>query len=203
MLTRVFRTFSEFTHKHQILRGMISYGILFPCGSLAEQTLVEKRNFRTYDWNKCLKFCLFGVCFNGPALYMWMRVAAVMWPRTDIKSSMCKALTELVAYDPIAIGTFLFTMSRMEGRSTEESRQEVYSKFLDAYKVGAIYWPCVQTVNFAFVPLKNQVVYTSFFSMLWTTFLAYIKQMDIPNVDVDHHMEFHMDIHILDFHIHF
>lgn len=100
---------------------------------------------------------------------------------------------------------------------------QVRSKFLETYKIGAIYWPTVQTVrapppfyvynyvncitsyilyvcsgaqhtasasacifieysfkfqiNFTFVPIKNQVVYTSFFSMLWSGFLAYEKHL--------------------------
>lgn len=71
----------------------------------------------------------------GPTIYAWMRLASIMWPRTDIKSSMCKALTEQVAYDPFAISTFLFTMSLMEGKSTAEARHEV-----NKYKYFIIIW---------------------------------------------------------------
>ncbi|XP_065354440.1 protein Mpv17 [Calliphora vicina] len=194
------KRFIEFSHKYKIIRGMISYGLLYPCGSLAEQTLIEKRNFKTYDYKKCLKFSLFGFCFMGPTIYAWMRLASIMWPRTDIRSSMCKAITEQVAYDPMAISTFLFTMSLMEGKTVEEARREVSSKFLDAYRIGIIYWPCVQTINFAFVPVQNQVIFTSFFSMCWTTFLAYVKFLELPDVDVDDHLDHHLDLH---FHIHF
>lgn len=61
----------------------------------------------------------------GPTIYGWMRLASIMWPRTDIKSSMCKALTEQVAYDPMAISTFLFTMSLMEGKTYDDAKREV------------------------------------------------------------------------------
>lgn len=70
-------------------------------------------------------FSLFGFFFMGPTIYCWMRLASVMWPRTDIKSSICKAVTEQWAYDPMAISTFLFTMSLMEGKSYEEAKREV------------------------------------------------------------------------------
>ena len=50
------KRFIEFTHKYKIVRGMISYGLLWPCGSLVEQTLIEKRTFKTYDWRKCFKW---------------------------------------------------------------------------------------------------------------------------------------------------
>lgn len=49
------KAFIDFTNRYKIVRGMISYGLLWPCGSLIEQTLVEKRTFQTYDWMKCLR----------------------------------------------------------------------------------------------------------------------------------------------------
>ncbi|KAH8318128.1 hypothetical protein KR074_010471 [Drosophila pseudoananassae] len=197
MAANMFRNFVNFTNKHRVIRGMISYGTLWPCGSLIEQTLIERRTFQTYDWMKCLRwFGIFGFFFMGPTIYAWIRLAGIMWPRTDIKSSICKAVTEQAAYDPMAISSFLFCMTLMEGNSYKDARREVADKFLEAYKVGVIYWPCVQTVNFAFVPARNQVVFTSFFSMCWTTFLAYIKFLQMhPHVDLDHH---EIDIHFLE-----
>lgn len=56
---------------------------------------------------------------------------------------------------------------------------QVKAKFFDTYRIGAVYWPVVQTINFKFVPAKNQVVCTSFFSMLWSAFLAYMKHLEI------------------------
>lgn len=52
----MFRNLVNLTNKYKVLRGMISYGTLWPCGCLIEQTLIEKRTFRTYDWMKCLRW---------------------------------------------------------------------------------------------------------------------------------------------------
>lgn len=71
------------------------------------------------------RFGLFGGFFVGPTLYLWMRLAGVMWPKIDVKSSLCKAVTEQVSYDPMLITTFLFGMSIFEGKSYEDSRAEV------------------------------------------------------------------------------
>lgn len=56
MSKMLYKRFVEFSHKYKIIRGMLSYGLLYPCGCLAEQTLVEKKNFKTYDWKKCFKY---------------------------------------------------------------------------------------------------------------------------------------------------
>lgn len=55
---------------------------------------------------------------------------------------------------------------------------QVKEKFFDTYKVGVIYWPIVQTVNFGFVPARNQVIFVSFFSMVWSTFMAYVQHLE-------------------------
>jgi len=52
----MFRNFVNLTNKYKVLRGMLSYGTLWPCGCLIEQTMVEKRTFRNYDWMKCLRW---------------------------------------------------------------------------------------------------------------------------------------------------
>lgn len=39
-------------------------------------------------------------------------------------------------------------------------------------------WPAVSTLNFALVPEKNRVVFISCCSLLWTCFLAYMKELD-------------------------
>jgi hypothetical protein len=46
---------------------------------------------------------------------------------------------------------------------------------MNIYAVGFVYWPLAQTINFWLVKPKNQVIYASFASLIWTTFLAYIK----------------------------
>lgn len=45
----------QLLNEYKCVRGMISYALLWPAGSLIEQTLVEKRTFLTYDWTKCLR----------------------------------------------------------------------------------------------------------------------------------------------------
>lgn len=71
------------------------------------------------------RFSVFGFCCLGPAMYAWVRLANAMWPRSDIRSALCKAYTEQVAYDPLAIVTFLFLMTLMEGGTSSDAKREV------------------------------------------------------------------------------
>lgn len=50
-------------------------------------------------------------------------------------------------------------------------------------KAAMCVWPMISTANFALVPEKNRVVFISMCSLIWTCFLAYVKQLDQKNVD--------------------
>lgn len=67
-------------------------------------------------------------------------------------------------------------MTLLEGGSTEDAINETKQKFLPTWQTAVCVWPFVQTVNFCFIPEKNQVPFVSVCSFMWTVFLAYMKQ---------------------------
>lgn len=168
--------------KYPILRGVVSYAALWPTGSLIQQT-IEGRRYPNYDYMRCLRFAFWGSCVIGPTMFLWMRLANRIFPQKTLKSSVKKALLEQIVYDPWAISAFLFVMTILEGKDKEEAKLEVKEKFLDTYKVGVVYWPIVQTINFGFVPARNQVIFVSFFSMVWSTFMAYMQHLELKRLE--------------------
>lgn len=110
---------------------------------------------------------------------------------------------EQISYTPAAMISFYFLMSLLEGHRFEEAIDEVKSKFWPTYKVKLLYfvqiqnsliyigyfkaamcvWPAVSTLNFALIPEKNRVVFISVCSLLWTCFLAYMKQLDKKEIN--------------------
>lgn len=47
------RVVKEVLKEYPIIRGMISYSILYPIGSIIEQTFIEDKNIKTYNYVKC------------------------------------------------------------------------------------------------------------------------------------------------------
>lgn len=110
--------------KYPILRGVVSYAALWPTGSLIQQTIEGKR-FPNYDYMRCLRFAFWGSCVIGPTMFIWMRLANRLFPKKNLPTSIKKALMEQIVYDPWAISAFLFVMTVMEGKTTEEAKTEV------------------------------------------------------------------------------
>lgn len=101
-----------------------------------------------------------------------------MWPHTNFRSGITKAIVEQFSYGPAASVTFFYGMSLLEMKTHKEAVTEVKDKFYETWKVGVCVWPVVQTINFTFVPERNRVPFVSIASLMWTTFLAYMKQLD-------------------------
>ncbi|XP_076654416.1 mpv17-like protein [Halictus rubicundus] len=165
----------EVSQKYPIVRGMASYTVIWPTGSLLQQKISGNEEL---NYIQALRFSLYGGFFVAPTLYCWLRCSSYFWPKSDIKSAITKALVEQVSYGPAAMCCFFFGINLLELKPVAECVEEVKQKFWPTYKVGVCVWPILQTVNFFFVPEHNRVVYVSFCSLIWTSFLAYMKALE-------------------------
>lgn len=77
---------------------------------------------------------------------------------------------------------FFFAMSLLDGGTIKDACTEVQNKFWPTYKVAICFWPVFQTINFAFIKERNRVPIVSLGSLGWTTFLAYMKQLEIDKL---------------------
>lgn len=149
--------------KYPLTKGMLAYSIMWPTGNIIQQTMVGKRwgnlfyfekiilvartsrfillliifphTIDTYDWGKCVRFSLYGSLFVAPTLYGWVRITTVIWPVSNFRTAITKAVVEQCTYGPMATACFFFFMSLLESKTIEESKTEVVEKLLPTVKV--------------------------------------------------------------------
>ncbi|XP_011494624.1 PREDICTED: mpv17-like protein [Ceratosolen solmsi marchali] len=167
--------FRQFTKVYPIARGMASYTVIWPVASLIQQKISGKEQL---DYIQAMRFSLYGGFFVAPTLYCWLKCASYFWPKPDLKSAITKALVEQVTYGPSAMCCFFFGINLLELKPISECINEVKVKFWPTYKVGVCVWPILQTINFFFIPERNRVIYVSICSLMWTSFLAYMKALE-------------------------
>ncbi|XP_041977673.1 mpv17-like protein isoform X2 [Aricia agestis] len=171
-------------NKYPILRGMVSYGCIWPISSFIQQTVEGKRfnSENSYDWWRCIRFGIYGSCYVAPTLYSWLTLASLAWPATTLRAGLAKTFFETISYTPFAMCSFYFFMSLLECKTFKEAAAEVSTKFWPTYKVGASIWPAVALVNYTLIPPKNRVPFISICSLIWTCFLAYMKHLEKEEV---------------------
>lgn len=164
-----------FVSAHPLAKGVIAYSIVWPTSSIMQQTL-EGKKLKDYDWMRVLRFGLFGGCFVAPTLYGWLRVASTMWPQTNLRIGALKAIVEQASYAPFASTSFYFGMTVLEGKGYEAAKAEVKDKFPKTVKIAIFIIPVLQTINFGLIPEPNRILFVSFCSLFWITFLAHMQK---------------------------
>lgn len=54
----------------------------------------------------------------------------------------------------------------------------IYIFYLNYFQVGATVWPTIAMINFCLIPPRNRVPFISLCSLVWTSFLAYMKHLE-------------------------
>lgn len=79
-----------FVQKYPITRGMITYATMWPVSCLIQQTLIEGKNYKNYDYWSAARFSFYGGMCVATSLYGWIRLSSVIWPKNNFKTAITK-----------------------------------------------------------------------------------------------------------------
>lgn len=161
--------------KFPLIRGMISYAVIWPTCSIVQEYIENGTTIDKADWPRACRFGIFGTFFMAPVFYTWMKYTGKFFRRNNLRTAITRAVIEQVTYSPLAMAYFFFGMSILEMKPLQTCVNEVKEKFWPTYKVGVVFWPTAQTINFYFVSEKNRIVFVSVASFVWTIFMAHMK----------------------------
>lgn len=68
-------------------------------------------------------------------LYGWVKLTSFVFPGSNFRTGLTKAVVEQFTYGPAATASFFFFMSLLEHKTIEESKEEVCRKFIPTMKV--------------------------------------------------------------------
>lgn len=86
-VSRVFNSVNEFSMKYPVVRGMVSYGTIWPTGCFLQQIVAGDEKF---DYSRAARFSFFGCFYVAPTINTWLTIARTIWPKNDIKSAVIK-----------------------------------------------------------------------------------------------------------------
>ncbi|KAK8736126.1 hypothetical protein OTU49_004835 [Cherax quadricarinatus] len=159
-----------------VLRGMVTYSVLWPTSNLVQQSLDKTRD--KYDPVESLRYLVLGTFVTAPTVYVWVRLASKIVRGNTVKHAVVKAGLEQILFAPVGISQFFLGITILEGQPWAKCVQEWREKLIPTWKTGVCIWPVLQTVNFAYVAEKNRVVVVSIASFMWTIFLSYMHRLD-------------------------
>lgn len=174
-MSGIFTKVVNFNSQYPLVRGMLSYSIIWPSCSLVQDYIENGTTIENCNWVRAARYSFFGTFFMAPLFYGWMRYSSRFFKGRNLKTALTRACLEQISYSPCAMAYFFFGMSAMELKPVKECVEEVKQKFWPTYKVGVVFWPTAQTINFYFISENNRIIFVSLASFVWTCYLAHVK----------------------------
>ncbi|XP_070581165.1 mpv17-like protein [Ptychodera flava] len=160
--------------KSHLIRNAVFLGTAYCVTESFQQTVIGEG----YDIAKIERFGIWGLCFNGPAMYGWYKLLDGFLPGTTARAVTMKLCLDEVIMGPLFAVGFFIAMSAMEGKS--DLFAEAKLKAIPAYLAGVAFWVPAQFINFRLVPPKFRVVYVGTTAFIWANILCIIKRQGEP-----------------------
>lgn len=147
------------------------YGCLFAGGDFVHQWFSRSDNI---NWTQTRNVAIVAFSFHGNFNFFWMRFLERRFPGNSAGMVLRKLALDQSAAAPLATSVFYTGVSFLEGK--EDITQDWREKFLNTYRTGLMFWPFVQFLNFALVPLYIRTTFTGCCAFVWATFLCFSRQ---------------------------
>ena len=131
----------------------------------------SRQALRWWDYERTLRFAFLGTFLVGPCVHLWYQKLATVVPGDTPLAVVQRVILDQVGFAPIFLSTFITSLWTLEGREFDVAKlKENWSKAIVA---NWLLWVPAQAVNFSYIPLKYQVLYSNVVAVMWNCFLSY------------------------------
>lgn len=134
----------------------------------------EKKEWK-HNWTRTLTSAAVGLFYFGPAAHAWYEMIFKILPGTGLFSTLQKALLGQIIFGP-AFTCVFFATSLMQGGTFTMSNwvSKIKSDLPGAWLAGVGFWPLVDFVSYAIVPIQFIPLFINLCSFVWTIYLSMI-----------------------------
>lgn len=173
---------SRFIAKYPVVKTMGAYFCINVAADFTEQIFVKKRSKETYDRGKTARIAATCTFVTSPMLFVWIRFIDKFIPGKTALTVAKKVLADAFVFAPTVISTFYITTNVLEKQ--KDVTAEWKQKFFPTWTTGLCYWPFVQAVNFAVIPMKYKTcLYMPTASFIWMNYLCFMKDQKIIQIE--------------------
>ena len=150
---------------------------LFTCADGICQVL-ENKGLTNFNVRRLTNMTTISALYYGPTYYYYYRLLDRKLPGKSPRIVVTKMLIDQIAFTIPSLALFFVLMGKLEGKTWVESKEEIGLKFIPTYVTSSLFWPLAQSVNFALVPAMYRVFYVGAMTLMWVSFLSYIKNRE-------------------------
>ncbi|XP_050429275.1 mpv17-like protein 2 [Adelges cooleyi] len=151
-------------------------GTLLMCtGDAVQQNIERYRGLSDkYDWTRTARIAIVGTIL-GTAQHFFYHRLDKKYPGQEMKTIAKKIFFDQTLCTPINILIFIYGLGFLDNRTWTKMNEEFKDKFITIFMVDCGIFIPTQCVNFKFVGPKYRLLFTNVISIMYDTFLSYIK----------------------------
>jgi len=167
--------YSRKLDSHPITTKSISSAVITVLGDLLSQYIEAKHKKKRFDWDalRTSRFGLMGLALVGPVIHFWYGAVFRLFPGTNVTAVAKRVMIDQFAFAPIFLPTFMSGIWILEGKNMSELLLNLQRELPTAIVANWSLWIPAQIINFRFVPLKYQVLFSNFVGFIWNTYLSF------------------------------
>lgn len=150
--------------------------LVMGAGDAISQLMVEKTKPYDYDYGRTFRFTALGFVYVSPVLRKWVNTldGLVAKNQSDIKRGFKKMCINQFFFSPPFNMTIAYLVPFMKGVKHDQIKQQLNDQYYIILRNCFVLWSPAQMINFTYVPLKHQVLYTQSVALVWNTYLSWI-----------------------------
>ncbi|CAD7694677.1 unnamed protein product [Ostreobium quekettii] len=168
-----------------VLKAGITCGSLSAIGDVLSQIVTSRMaspgSKVEVDPARTLRMGGFGFLLYGPMQHYWYTILGHQFPLRTASHFLTKVTLNQIALGPVvAIVAFAWTLGLQQQAHLIPGK--IKADLLTTLVTGWKFWVPVSITNFCWVPVDKQVLYMSTCSLVWTTYLSYACNKQVPQV---------------------
>ena len=123
------------------------------------------------DATRLLTTTAIGGLYFAPAAHVWYAQITKLIPKNGLKEILTKALLGQIFFGPLVTIVF-FAAACAQGEGLKTLPAKIKADLLQVQIAGAGFWPFVDLISYAFIPIAYIPLFVNCASFVWTIFLS-------------------------------
>lgn len=173
-------TYTRYLNEYPVLTKSLTSLVIAGAGDIVCQNF--DANLKEFSFHRFINMCIMGGVLVGPGLHFWYMNLAKWVPGTSTIAVIKRLALDQLLWAPAFIATFFSLMAVLQGKG-HEIPQRLQTTYPDAVLANWKLWPAAQIINFKFVPLQHQVMYSNVIAVFWNAYLSWATNRDVVPAD--------------------
>ncbi|CAH1716101.1 unnamed protein product [Aphis gossypii] len=144
-------------------------------GDVAQQNVERYHGLSEgYDWSRTARIAVIGSIL-GSVQHIFYRSLDNRYPARDSLTISKKLFIDQTLCTPLIIAVFIYGLGFLENKTLEKINEEFKDKCAMIFLVDCAVFVPTQYINFKFLDPKYRLLFTNMVSIMYDTFLSYIK----------------------------